>query len=644
MSRSTRRFALLVSASAALAACSGSGDGSDSFTLRTGSYAIDATSKQVVRGSWFVYFANEATSGAGGTDLNGDGDTLDDVAIAVTFSGNAETPLRAAIDAEIVGGEVYLLVDEAEDGDWDGDALTDNHVLLHWSKSADVVTFVDVVAPASIAATPLVRHDERLYYASADVPTGDETTLRYVEKSAPTTPVVVSNAMGGGALAPVLLGAIDGLLFLALDETAAPSPPPSPDGVPADYNADGDSLDVAVLALLDVTDPAERVVVVPLAMADVDAPFGAHRDAVANDWLIGVLVNEAAQGDTDLNDPITPVMPDSCPATPDMDTLDDVLFFARYTDLALALPAVNTMLAGRDRVVVIEDYVATLTDEADVDCDMNEDGDMLDTVVRWCEAVEPVAPPRDPSQLHAVFDVPGGSHGLAALDDRFVLVVDESADGDDVNGDGFLDATLVGFLDPTDTPAAFWTFEHPDSNPGTGITGEPYVGLGWMAAEASAGRLGMGFQESVPGITLNVELLCDFLEKDTDTLDILPVWADLEGGGSILDFDGQGYALHAVDPGITIANGWVFYRVSESADNRDYNGDGAMTSQILVRNPQLTCNTTIMATASSLPGQNPVVVTDGVTGGVFIASEFQAQVDFNDDGDIDDLVPRWFRF
>jgi hypothetical protein len=154
----------------------------------------------------------------------------------------------------------------------------------------------------------------------------------------------------------------------------------------------------------------------------------------------------------------------------------------------------------------------------------------------------------------------------------------------------------------------------------------------------------MGFEESVPGVTLNVDLLCDFLEKDTDTLDSLPVWADLESGGSILDFDGQGYALHAIDPGITIAKGWVFYRISESADNLDYNGDTLLTSQILVRNPQLTCNTTIMATASSLPGQNPVVVTDGLTGGVFLASEFQALVDFNDDGDIDDLVPRWFRF
>jgi hypothetical protein len=635
MFRTTRSITLLAAASAVLVAGCNSGDDDDeSFTIRTGSYAVDATSQQVVAGSWLVYFADEATSAAGGVDLNGDGDTTDDVAIAVAFSGNTETPLRAALDAVIVAGEVYLLVDEADDGDWDGDMVTDDVVLLHWSKDADVVTFVDVVAPAALAATPLVAFEDRVYYASADVPAGDETTLRYVEKANPTTPVVVSNALGGGALAPVLLGEEQGLLFLALDETV--------DG--ADHNADADMTDVAVLALLDATDAAETVVVVPLAMADLATPFDAERDGATSEWLIGVLVNEAAQGNTNLNDPVTPVMPDSCAGTPDADTLDDVLFFARYSELQMAMPAVNTMLAGRDRVVAIEDYVATLTDEAGVDCDMNEDADQTDTMVRWCEAVTPVAPPRQPSQLHAVFDVPGGSHGLAAVGNRYVTVVDEAADDDDINGDTFLDANLVGFLDPTDSPAAFWTFDHPDTNPGTGITGEPYVGLSWMAAEPSEGRLGMGFEESVPGVTLNVDLLCDFLEKDTDTLDSLPVWADLESGGSILDFDGQGYALHAIDPGITIAKGWVFYRISESADNLDYNGDTLLTSQILVRNPQLTCNTTIMATASSLPGQNPVVVTDGLTGGVFLASEFQALVDFNDDGDIDDLVPRWFRF
>jgi hypothetical protein len=637
MPRSALRLALLGSV-LALSACSGNGNGdSGFFVIRTGDYAVDASSKQVVGGAWLVFFADEATSGAGGSDLNGDGDMTDDVAVAVALKNSDQTPLRAAMDAAILVGNVYLIVDEAEDIDWDGD-VADNTVLLHWSKDAGVVTFVDVLDPASLVGEPLLVVDGRLYYAAAATPVGDETTLRAIESSAPTTPVVIDNMLGGGPLAPVLLGAREDLIFLGLDETTAP-------GGPTDYNADADTTDVAVLALLDGTDPAEVVIPIPYAMSGVDAPFDAERDGFASEWLIGFLVNEAAQGNTNLNDPVVPVMPDSCALTPDADTLDDVLFFARYSDLALAVPAVNSILAGRDRVVVIDNYVATLTDEADVDCDMNEDTDQNDTMVRWLEAVEPVAPPRQPSQLHAVFDVPGGSHGLTSLGNTFLMVADEAADSDDIDGSGFLDHTLVGLLDPTDVPGPFWTFSFPDTNPGIGITGQHFAGANWMAAVEREGRLPLAFQEEVGGVTLNVDLLCDFVTKDADAIDSLPVWADLAGGTPILDFDGQGYALHEVDPGITVAKGWAFYRVSESADNRDYNGDGFKTSVILVRNPLLTCDTTLMATASSLPGsENPVVVTDGVNGGVFIASEFEAQVDFNGDGDMNDLVPRWFRF
>ncbi len=624
------------------AGCSDDDDDGGSFVVRTGLRATDADARSVVGSGWIVYFADEGTSGGPSDpspDLNGDGDVTDDVAVVAKLGGGAETVLRAASAAAILAGQVYLVVDEAEDGtDWDGD-VADNTVLLHWSQATGVVAFVDGLNPAGLLGEPLVAmEDTRLYYASSATPAGDETSLRYVQKSAPTTPVTVMNQVGGGALQPVILGESDDLLFLALDETVAA----------ADYNADADNLDTTVLALLDGTDEAATVLTVPLALADASAPFAALRNGTQSEWLLAVLVNELAQGAANLNDPVlftNPLMPDSCAGSPDADTDDDVLFYARYEDLLAASPAVNTGLAGHDRVAVVEDFVATLTDEADATCDMNEDGDTLDSIPRWVEAVEPVAPPRDPTQLQAVSDVPGGSHGLVAVNNNLVMVVSEAADDADINSDGDQTDTLVGFLVPANGFATTWTFSHPDDNPGTGLSGEHFVGASWMASESSESRIGLGFQESVPGVTLNVDLFCDFVSKDADATDSLPVWADFEGGLPIFDFDGQGYAILEADPGIVIRNGWAFYRVSEAADNFDYNNDGDENDMILFRNPQTTCATFAMATASTLPGaDNPVVETDGLTGCAFITSEFQASLDMNGDGDTNDLIPRWFTF
>ena len=644
---SLRLLATLVPA-VLCAACSGSsGDNDNAFVLRTADHGVQATSAQVVRGGWMVYFADEATSGA--ADLNGDGDAVDQVAVAVNLSKNGGTVLRAALAAEIVSGEVYLVVDEAEDGmDWDGD-VADNLVLLHWSNTAGMTTFVDVLDPLSMTAAPLLAlEEERVYYASNAVPVGDETTLRYVDEADPLVPVTVLNTAGAGALAPLLLEESEGLIFLLLDEATGPSPPPADGVATPDYNLDGDNTDNACLALLDGTDEAAEVLNVFAAMSDAGAPLAARHSGSPGDseWLLALLVNEAAQGATNLNDPglfANPLVPDSCAGTPDMDTADDVLFFGRYEELILGDPLVNTGLAGSERVVVVEDHVATVSPEGDAGCDLNEDLDSTDRVVRWVEAIEPVAPPRDPSQLHALFDVAGGSRGLSHVSDRLVIVADEAQDDDDIDGDGDMTDTLVGLLDPADGFAVTWTFSHPDTNPGTGVSGVHFVGANWMADGPQESRLGLAWMEEVHGFTLNVDLFCDFFEKDADAADSLPIWADVTGGG-VLDFDGQGYALVENDPGIVLARGFAFYRVSEASDNQDYNNDGDMSDAILFRNPQTQCATVAMGTASSLGGVNPVIVTDAVKGAVYLASEFQAGIDFNGDGDMNDLVPRWFVF
>ena len=627
-----------------LGACGGSGGGdSGVFVVRTAKHGVDATSTPVVAGIWMVYFADEASSGV--TDLNMDSDTADDVAVAVNLANQQATVLRAALFAAIVNGNVYLVVDEALDGtDWDGD-VADNIVLLHWSLTEGAVSFIDLVDPSSVAATPLVvEAGLRVYYSTVDTPTGDDTTLRYIPLTDPLVPVTVQNQDLAGPLAPIILGQAEGLIFLGLNEVTGPGPL---DGGPPDYNLDADSTDEVVLALLDGTDDTARVLPAGLALRDVAAPLDARREPLLSQWLFATLVNESEQGNTNLNDQalfVNPLMPNSCAGTPDTDMDDDVLFYGRYETLITGTPAVNSGLAGRDRVVAVKDYVATLTDEADATCDMNEDADSADTIVRWLEAVDigitPTGPPRDPSQLHAVFDVPGGSAGLVGLGDRFITVVDEAADSDDINLDLILNDTLVGHIDPALGALVTWTFSHPTGNPGTALAGEPFVGTNWMADEESEGRIGLAFMEETVGFTLNVESDCEAVIKDSDAFDSMPVWADFSG--TTMDFDGQGYSLHEADPGIVLSRGFAFYRVSEAADAVDYDGDGTMSDVILFRNPQTICQTVAMATASSLPGTTCSVFTDNVNGAVFLADEFMHGSDLNGDGDLFDIVPRFF--
>jgi len=641
-----------------LPACSsGSGGDGAAFVIRTTTRSIDGASPVEVTGIWMVYLADEGTTGAGGTDLNGDGDVGDQVAIVVRLNEGSETNLGvAALAAKIVGDQVYLLVDEADDGtDWSGANGTGDLVVLHWSRTAGAVTFVDVASPETLTVGMLTAGG-RLYYAAEAVPVGDETTLRYLDTTNPTTPTVVENQVGVGTLRPVPMASVNGLLFLLLDETE--------EG--ADQNGDGDATDLYVLALLDGTDPAERVKNVGLAVRDESAPVAA-RSFAAGDWLVAFLVDESAQGGVSLNDPASftePLLPDSCAAVTDLDAADEVLHALDFADFLAGLPnaVLNTGLAGRDRVVVVSGFVATLSEEADLGCDLNEDGDTTDSIARWVGAALPIMPPRDPSQMHAVQEsLPGGSQGLARLGERLVAVVSEDEDGRNLDGKA-ADHDLVGWLDPALGFATTWDFshQHPGIDTfGTGVfacptppcdssngTSEPFAGCSWMAGDPLSGRLGLTFLEEVPGTNANVSSLnnnldCNLFPKDADKTDALPVWADFETGPT-LDFDGLGYAVDPANAGIVIAGGFAFFRVSEADDSRDYNNDGVANDFVLMRNPLTQCSPVAMATSSSVAG--PVIVTDGSRGAAFLSSEFQAGIDFNGDGDSNDLVVRYFLF
>jgi hypothetical protein len=633
------RPALLLLGLLSLAACGAGTGGGSSFIVRTTSQANSGTTPVTVTGAWLVFLANEAMNGAG-TDLNADGDTLDEVAVAVRLNSAVENVIGvAALAAAVVGDEIYLDVEEADDGvDWNGDLDTADRVLVHWTVATGVATFVDTL-DSDGSGERFVALAERLIYASdLDLLAGDGTSLFRLEVAAPTTPVAVENTLGAGTLHPMLLGADAGLVFLQLDESEEGG---------ADLNLDTDGTDEVVLALLDGTDAAARVVSTGLAMADDDQPIDAFSSAPAGDWLVAFLVNEAEQGATNLNDQAlfaNFLLPDTCIGTPDIDAFDDVLHYANYLALAAGTEApVNTGLAGGERVLAVDGFVATLAPELDSNCDLNEDGDAADQIARWVEAIIPIAPPRDPANLHAVeSSIPGGAQGLTSLDDRLVAVLSEDEDGRDLDGNALDDFDLVAWLDPTDGATAAWTVMHPTGNPGTGV-GKAYVGASWLAEAEEEDRIGIGFQEEVVDLNLNNNLNCVATAKDGDKSDSLPVWADFEGGGaSIMDFDGLGYSVVSSNAGIVLASGFAFFRVDEAADGLDYNNDASADDVVLFRNPQLSCAPVPMATSSALTG--PVIVSDGEQGAAFVSSELGAGLDFNGDGDTNDLVVRYFTF
>jgi hypothetical protein len=622
--------------------------------VRTTTQAASPAAPIVLAGDWLVYFASENFSGPAGTNLNDNGfdvDTVDQVAFAVDLRARTETNLGvAALGAVIVGSDVYVLVDESADGrDWNGGGLGDV-VLVHWSSAAGAVTLVDTLDLAFPEELPLAA-GSRLYYTAAVAALGpDETSLRYLERAAPTTPVTVLNEAGAGAVEAHLFDVQLELLFATLDE--------ADDGL--DRNGDLDAADAEVLALLDGTDPAARLKNVALALPPrAEGEPVAARLLAPGDWRVAFLVDESAQGNVNLNDQALfsqPLLPDNCLATPDVDTDDQVLHYLDSAAfLAGAAQPVNTGLAGHGRVLVLAGFVATIADEDESNCNLNAgtgDTDTSDEVARWVATALPITPARDAEDLHALAAVPGGSRGLAVLDERLVAVIDEAADG--ANHDGkAADHELVAWLDPAAANPT-WRFAHQSaSNPsfGTGVfdddgDSEPFAGTSWMAAEAVGDRLPLVFLEEVPGTnpdvgSLNTNLDCNLVVKDTDKTDGLPVWADFEAGPT-LDFDGMGYAVDLANAGLEIAGAHAFFRVSESADARDYNGDGQTNDLVLFRNPLTTCGPVPMATSSAIVG--PVVTTDRASAAAFLSSESQAGVDFNQDGDTGDVVVRYFRF
>lgn len=633
-------FALVVGL-LATACSSNSDDPTEALIVRSSDFAAGATTPLVANGYQFAFLANEATSGSSSPasasrDLNGDGDTLDDVAVLVDARTRLETSTGIAAQAvAMLAGELFLSVDETRDDfDWTGDGDKGDEVLLRFGGlSRDA----DLVAELSDADQPLVVAQGRLWFAAEDGPNGiAQDGLHFVTELAPNTPVAVQPHPPLVAIdEPELVGTQAGCVFVLLDETS----------VGSDLNDDGDASDANVLALVDAREATPVLRNTEKALASDSSPIAAR--ATASGLVeVAFLVDETAQGGVNLNTQAavgsgSAWTEPQCASSADTDTLDEVLHYIRWPEwIAGDEPSArNTGLPGDDAVVLFNGFVAVDCDEADHGgCDLNDDDDSTDTIARWTPIVAANAaidPHSAFGDMHPIDAVPGGTNGLCVYDNRLFIAYSEDDDstasgGTDLDGNRFDDDILVAWLNTTTNQFDF-------THTGGGV----HVGTTWMRPSPTGDRLCVAITERVVGRSLN-----DAQEgAASDELDSIPTFAFFSG--STLGFPGPGVAVKANDAGLSSARVNGFYKVDEAADNFDWNGDGDKLD-LVVRQSQLSIGSSRgMGTASGVAnaeaadyGGSP----NGPSVAMFLTDEAMAGGDLNGDGDATDLVVRWFRF
>ncbi|MDP6408307.1 MAG: hypothetical protein QGI46_02925 [Planctomycetota bacterium] len=621
--------ALALTSLLVLSACSSGSDDDDplDITQLTATQALLPTSKIVVSGLRIAFLADEGTTGDGGTDFNGDGDTLDSIPVALDARTAEEVSLNvAARDLVWVGDELFVVTDEsADEADWDGDGDNDERVLLHWSPTAELSWIANLSTDGEQQI--LLVDDDLLLLARAETLTGPmESSLAVVLEASPTIVRDVLTTDVVAELSPDLVGVDEGLVFLALDEPREGR----------DLNGDGDSDDGRVLALLDGTGDVAVGYGFALRSTELALPASPStplraRATGEHDWLVGFLVDEADQGETNFNDPLAFTagwQPAHCAGEEDEDATDEVLFFLDFAawdaDPAGSSP-VNTGLVGSRRIAIVGDHLATLSPEdGEGTCSLNGDGDQDDDVLRWVRASTPVSPPNSVDDLLAVAAVPGGSWGVAELDGRFVVTIDEAADGRDHDSDAGEDRDLVAWLSPA--AGGPFVFDH---EPGAG---EVFATASWMGEQHGRERLGVAFGEELSGD----------INGDGDTVDSVPTFARFEDSPEELLFPGFAVAVDADNAGIVIQNEWAFYRVSETEDGADWNGDGDTFDSLLWRT-QLPGGLTHVVSILNTEDAAAVVTQDGgdVDVSAWIVNEAQAG-DANGDGRADGFAVRYF--
>ncbi|MCE9595563.1 MAG: hypothetical protein K8S98_15355 [Planctomycetes bacterium] len=621
--------------------------GTTAFEPHTTKYAALPTSKIVVAGERFVYLANEAASGKNFNAANGDVGLSDDIAVVVNMKGRSEHALNVdANDVAILGRHVYLAVSERDDSwDWNQDGDLGDDVLLHYpgklnsSPAAPDVGFVDTLDGS--ATTQILVSENRLFYTAdlLEPLAAGESNLKWIDRTAPATPIRVLHnvaASAGGGCHVKIQSADEGMLFATIPELVET----------VDHNNDGDATD-SVLALVDATDVGSEVLSTQFAVSTGTVRVRA-RATGAGDWLVGFLVHEGNQNDfiDGLNDAVglgfpAGWEPTSCTGYSDTDLLDDVLFFLNYAawfaDPVADAPQ-NTGLAGINRVLAVPGFVGTMVLEAadgsdapDNGCDANDDGDKNDVIFRWVSTATPLQPFNDPNQLVAFAVVNGNASGISDLDDRFLCVVDEAADKRNHDADSNVNNLLVAWLDPTLGASAVWNYDREPTQPGiqSAVTT-------WLSDRPKRDRVLFAMSEKSFGTTQNKSW------KDKDVNDQVPTFARFsKSAPDRLTVPHGPVALFASDGGLVIAKNSVFCRVDEIADTRDWNGDGAKSSPILVRTTLSHQGLDYISPLNILTTDS--VFTDEKYGAAFLVDEALANHDYNHDGDKSDFVVRWIR-
>ncbi len=616
------------------------------FYTHTSHYANAGTTPIVVSGKRVVFLADEASSGKNLNAKNGDGGFDDQIAVLVDMQFHTETVLGAATkEAAILGHDIYLVVNERDDSwDWSGDGTLGDTVLLHYpgkggSPAAPHCEFVDTIDASS--ANPMLVVGSRLYYTSdlLTPPAVGETNLKWVDASAPKTPVIVGHniaaASGTGCLLRILKQD-ESLLFLTIPELFQQS----------DMNNDG-VIDANVLALLDTTDPAALALSTELAIDPANAPLRA-RNSGPNDWTVGFLVSEGHQHNfaTGLNDPVALGFPPSwnpsnCPAYADTDVTDDVLHFLQFAAWSadpIANPPQNTGLVGTARIVIVPGFIATISPEAaDGGCSTNGDGDTNDLVFRWTSLIAPLSPFTDQNQLLAIALTAGNAASVTDLKDKFVIIVDENADSRNHDQDSNTNNFLVAWLDPSLGASAQWVFDHDPKK--AGIQAVP---ANSMEERPKRDVILLGMKETLSAKSLNNPGV------DKDLNDSVPAYASFSTSlPTHLVFPYSPVALANLDGGLVKIGSSVFFRANEFSDTKLWfkhkKGATPFGTDVLLRGSIKQHGLQFISPINLLGGA-PSIFTDEKYGYAWIADETQTLTDYDHDGDKTDLVVRWKRF